>query len=170
MAVNEEKQLTKEEQDAADAQLLETRRQEMESQRFMRNNPDFPRGVRGAEVLRHFFIEKFGHKAGEWTSDNLQIIWNSLDKDLLDMEDDNRPEAAQEIIPEPVVEAPPQTTYPWGTSLTVENDGPSRVAKMSGAEMRNFLKHKDFGREFARQIDNLRLTRDQLKHNGEVSQ
>src|SRR5579862_6041280 len=95
MAVDEEKQVTKEEQAQADAALVETRRQESESQRFMRNNPDFPRGVRGADVLRRQFIATYGYTDAAWKAENLQTIWNSMDKALFDFTDDNRPEAAE---------------------------------------------------------------------------
>jgi hypothetical protein len=157
METEEKKPLTPEEQATADAALLETRRQESESQRFMRNNPDFPRGVRGADVLRRQFIATFGYTSAAWKAENLQTIWNSMDKALFDFTDDNRPEAA-EPAPEPT-EAP----------MTPENDGPARVAKMSGTEMQRFLKNRHTGREFARQIDALGLTRKQLLHNGGIA-
>jgi hypothetical protein len=163
----EKKPLSPEEQAAADAELVETKRQEAESHKFMRRNPDFPRGVRGANVLRREFIATFGHVAAAWKAENLQTIWDKADKELFDFTDDNRCEAA-EPTPEPVVEAPPQTTYPWGLSLTPENDGPARVAKMSGPEMQKFLKNRHTGREFARQVDALNLTRAELQHNGGI--
>jgi hypothetical protein len=169
MATTEEKPLSPEEQEAADAELVETRRQEAESHKFMRSNPDFPRGARGADVLRRHFIATFGHVAAAWKAENLQTIWDSVDKELFDFTDDNRPEA---------VESPPEPTetpidhshdFPWGSELTPENDGPARVAKMSGAEMQKLLKNRHTGREFARQVDALGLTRDQLKRNGEIA-
>jgi hypothetical protein len=169
METEEKKPLTPEEQATADAALLETRRQESESQRFMRNNPDFPRGVRGADVLRRQFIATFGYTSAAWKAENLQTIWNSMDKALFDFTDDNRPEAA-EPAPEPT-EAPIDHShdFPWGSELTPENDGPARVAKMSGTEMQRFLKNRHTGREFARQIDALGLTRKQLLHNGGIA-
>src|SRR5580704_8867075 len=169
METEEKKPLTPEEQATADAALVETRRQEAESQRFMRNNPDFPRGVRGADVLRRQFIATFGYVKAAWKAENLQTIWDNVDRDLFDFTDDNRPEAAQSP-PEPI-EAPIDHShdFPWGSELTLENDGPARVAKMSGTEMQKFLKNRHTGREFAHQIDALGLTRKQLLSNGEIA-
>ena len=55
----------------------------------MRNNPDFPRGVRGADVLRRQFIATFGYTSAAWKAENLQTIWNSMDKALFDFTDDD---------------------------------------------------------------------------------
>ena len=165
----EKKPLTPEEQAQADADLAETRRQEAESQRFMRNNPDYPRGIRGADVLRRHFIATFGYTNSAWKAENLQTIWDNADKALFDFTDDNRPEAAEPPLEPTETPTDHSHDFPWGSELTPDNDGPARVAKLSGTEMQKFLKNRHTGREFARQVDALGLTREQLKRNGEIA-
>lgn len=47
--------------------------------------------------------------------------------------------------------------FPWGSELTVENDGPRRIKRMEG-EYRLYMEDKKFGKEFVRQVEALRLT------------
>jgi len=152
--MSEEKPLT----EVQEAEVVEATRQYTESRKFLRANPDFPTNDRNAKIMQG----ELQKRNLTWDVENLQKVYDEIDHEQFDTNDRGRP-AAKELPPPPapVVEQP--TNYPWGLELTIDNDGPKRIAKMSGSEFRKFSTDQRHGREFTNQVNRLNLTRSDLK-------
>jgi hypothetical protein len=50
------------------------------------------------------------------------------------------------------------TEFPWGSKLVPENDGARRVLKMSREDYKRYMSDNNFGREFVRQVEALKIT------------
>jgi hypothetical protein len=126
---------------------------------FLRKNPDYILNGRNALLMK----EELQKRNLTWTSDNLQDIWDKVDRAIFDTEDE-RPAAKE--LPAPIEAPPPQPEqFPWGLALTIENDGKNRVAKMSGPELSKYMSDRHHGDEFKSQIAALKMTRSDLREN-----
>lgn len=141
MHINERKEITQQEVDYAKGGR--------ESHIFARRNPDFPMNARNAETLQRELMKR----NLAWTAENLQIVWNEIDRYLIDDSEDKRPEAkppravsvdAKEAVPE----------FPWGVRLEGD-EGKARVVAMSGEDFQKFLTNRHTGSEFAAQVKSL---------------
>jgi len=124
---------------------------------FKRRNPDFVSNERNARTM----ADELKKRGLEWTIENLQEVWNKIDKNLFDTTEDKRPAAKE---PPPPVEAPlPEPEqFPWGTKLEGK-EGAARVAAMSNADFAKYLKDRRTGPIFQAQVDALQMTRSQLR-------
>jgi|ERR1700693_631101 len=122
---------------------------------FLRHNPDYIMNQRNALLMS----EELKKRNLVWSTENLQEIWNTIDRGLFDTED-TRPAAKEPPAP---VEAPPPEPeqYPWGTKLEGK-EGIARVVAM-GADFAKYLKDRRTGHIFQEQVDALQMTRSQLR-------
>jgi len=138
-----------------DEQHIDFERGRFNSLVFLRRNPDYILNQRNATLM----AAELKKRNLVWSSENLQEIWNTVDRGIFDTED-TRPAAKE--LPAPVVEVVEQEQFPWGTRLE-GNDGKNRVAKMTGPELSKYLADRRYGDEFRSQIDALKMTRRDLK-------
>jgi hypothetical protein len=123
---------------------------------FLRHNPDYILNKRNALLMK----EELTKRNLAWTTENLQTVWDSVDKTMFDTED-TRPAAKE--LPAPVEALLPEPKqFPWGTKLE-GREGAARVAAMSNADFAKYLKDRRTGPIFQAQVDALRMTRSQLR-------
>jgi hypothetical protein len=131
-------------------------RGQMESRKFLRRNPDFPINARNGETMQRELMKR----NLPWTAENLQTVWNEIDRGLIDESEDRRPEAkpALEVT---APEAPPE--FPWGARLEGA-EGKARIAAMKSEEFHKCLTNKNTGSEFAAQIRSLGIRQAPFEH------
>lgn len=162
MAENEVKEvvLTAEQQKAKDAATAEFAEGKRQSLMFARANPSFPMNQRNAETM----WRELKKRNLIWTASNLQAVWAdpNFDRGLIDPED-SRP-AAKEPTPLaiPAIEVVEPEQFPWGLALE-GSEGKARVAAMDNLKFKRFATDRRTGTEFQRQVNELRMTRSELR-------
>jgi hypothetical protein len=123
---------------------------------FLRKNPDYIMNQRNARLM----ADELKKRNLGWSTENLQTVWNEVDRELFDTED-TRPAAKE---PAPPIQAPPPEPeqFPWGTKLEGK-EGAARVAAMSNADFAKYLKDRRTGSVFQAQVNDLQMTRSQLR-------
>ena len=94
-----------------DEQRIDYANGQRESIVFLRRNPDYVANKRNAETM----FRELKKKGLAWTSENLQQIWDVVDRSLFDTTEDHRPKA-KEASP-PIVVEEKREIFPWGAAL-----------------------------------------------------
>ena len=123
---------------------------------FLRRNPDYVANKRNAETM----LRELKKKGLEWTTENLQSIWESVDRGLFDLTEDLRPKA-KEPLP-PIVVEEKREIFPWGAVLEGE-EGKDRVRAMDGSQLRRYMGDRKTGHIFKQQLEALQMTRADLR-------
>jgi hypothetical protein len=124
---------------------------------FMRRNPDFIPNGRNSETMKRELLKR----GMSFSADNLQEIWDEVDRGLFDHEDDKRPDPKPPLqdTPPPVIEE----TFPWGKKLE-GIEGKQRIAAMSREEFNKHLSNRHTGAEFQHQVEALGFQRPKWRH------